>query len=400
MEQVTVLGATGSIGVNTLDVMARHPDRFRAFALTAHTRIDLLAQQCRQWRPRYAVVANQQDGLRLAQSIQSAPAGATARSATARHATKVLWGEEGLVEVAAHPDASTVMAAIVGGAGLAPTMAAVHAGKRVLLANKESLVMAGALFMQAVRSCGATLLPIDSEHNAIFQCLPPDYRGDPRASGIRRILLSASGGPFRATALEQLPLVTPDQACAHPNWRMGRKISVDSATMMNKGLELLEACWLFDVKPQQVDVVIHPESIVHSLVEYIDGSVLAQLGNPDMRTPIAHALNWPQRLESGVKPLDLIAVGALNFSAPEQARYPCLGLARAAAEAGKDFPVALNAANEVAVAAFLNGEIGFCRIAEIVAETLHSWVASEPQELAVVQASDAQARRTALALIA
>ncbi len=391
MEQVTVLGATGSIGVNTLDVMARHPDRFRAFALTAHTRIDLLAQQCRQWQPRYAVVANQQDAHRLVESMQNAP-GATA--------TKVLWGEEGLVEVAAHPDAGTVMAAIVGSAGLVPTLAAVHAGKRVLLANKEALVMAGALFMQGVRTSGATLLPIDSEHNAIFQCLPPGYRGDPQAAGIRRILLSASGGPFRATALEQLPVVTPDQACAHPNWRMGRKISVDSATMMNKGLELLEACWLFDVKPHQVDIVIHPESIVHSLVEYIDGSVLAQLGNPDMRTPIAHALDWPQRLESGVKPLDLIAVGALNFSAPEQARYPCLGLARAAAEAGKDFPVALNAANEVAVAAFLNGEIGFCRIAEIVAEILHSWVASEPQDLAVVQASDAQARRTATALIA
>ncbi len=391
MEQVTVLGATGSIGVNTLDVMARHPDRFRAFALTAHTRIDLLAQQCRQWRPRYAVVANQQDARRLAQSIAN---GSRAR------ATEVLWGEEGLIEVAAHPDAGTVMAAIVGGAGLVPTMAAVHAGKRVLLANKEALVMAGELFMEGVRRCGATLLPIDSEHNAIFQCLPSGYRGDPQGAGIRRILLSASGGPFRTIELEQLRLVTPDQACAHPNWRMGRKISVDSATMMNKGLELLEACWLFDVAPSQVDVVIHPESIVHSLVEYVDGSLLAQLGNPDMRTPIAHALNWPQRLASGVAPLDLIGVGALNFSAPEQARYPCLGLARTAAQAGKDYPVALNAANEVAVAAFLDGKIGFCRIAEIVAETLHGWVASEPRDLAAVQASDARARGAALAMLA
>lgn len=390
MQLVTVLGATGSIGVNTLDVMARHPDRFRAFALTAHTRIDLLAQQCRRWQPRYAVVANHQDAQRLAESIQNG---------SGTPATKVLWGEEGLVEVAAHPDVGTVMAAIVGGAGLVPTMAAVHAGKRVLLANKEALVMAGALFMEGVRSCGATLLPIDSEHNAIFQCLPPDYRGDPQAAGIRRILLSASGGPFRTIELEQLPRVTPEQACAHPNWRMGRKISVDSATMMNKGLELLEACWLFGVEVQQVDVVIHAESIVHSLVEYVDGSLLAQLGNPDMRTPIAHALNWPQRLESGVTPLDLIGAGALHFSAPEPARYPCLGLAREAGEAGKDYAVALNAANEVAVAAFLDGKIGFCRIAEIVAEILHRWEASEPQDLAVVQASDARARHAALALI-
>lgn len=404
MEQVTVLGATGSIGVNTLDVMARHPERFRAFALTAHSRIDVLAEQCRRLKPRYAVVANERDAGQLSDAINhrvsSAPSTtAGAMAGTTKSATKVLWGEQGLVEVAGHPDVDTVMAAIVGGAGLLPTMAAVNAGKRILLANKESLVMAGALFMQAVRSSGATLLPIDSEHNAIFQCLPAGYRSNPEAAGIRRILLSASGGPFRTLPLDQLRSVTPDQACAHPNWRMGRKISVDSATMMNKGLELLEACWLFDVAPQQVEVVIHPESIVHSLVEYIDGSVLAQLGNPDMRTPIAHALGWPVRLASGVGALDLMAAGALNFSAPEEARYPCLRLARAAAQAGKDVAIALNAANEVAVAAFLAGSIGFCRIAEVVDQVLQDWIASEPEDLAAVQASDNLARSRALVLI-
>ena len=375
-QQLTILGATGSIGTSTLDVVARHPDRYRVFALTGNTRIDLLAGQCRRFRPRYAVTGSAAAAAELKDRVPAE--------------TRVLWGSDSLVEVAAHADVDTVMAAIVGAAGLVPTLAAARSGKRVLLANKESLVMAGGLFMEAVEAGGATLLPIDSEHNAIFQCLPASGGG-----GVSRIVLSASGGPFRTRPLAELETVTPDEACDHPNWDMGRKISVDSATMMNKGLELIEACWLFNVPPERVEVVIHPQSIVHSLVTYIDGSTLAQLGNPDMRTPIAHALGWPERVASGVEPLDLVRVARLDFEAPDLKRFPCLGLALAAAEAGRDTPAALNAANEVAVAAFLDGKIRFIDIAAVVAGVLDRWMPCEPRNLEAVQQSDRRARSLA-----
>ncbi|MGK2914197.1 MAG: 1-deoxy-D-xylulose-5-phosphate reductoisomerase [Porticoccaceae bacterium] len=380
MQLITVLGSTGSIGVSTLDVIARHPDRFRVFALTGNTRLDDLVRQCRQFQPRYAVVTTAAVADRLRPQIAGD--------------TEVLWGDEGLVAVAAHAAVDTVMAAIVGAAGLPAALAAAGAGKRLLLANKEALVMAGGLFMDAVAESGATLLPIDSEHNAIFQCLPQGYLNSTSA-GVRRLLLSASGGPFRRLPLADLATVTPDQACAHPNWRMGRKISVDSATMMNKGLELIEACWLFGVPPAAIEIVIHPQSIVHSLVEYADGSVLAQLGNPDMRTPIAHALGWPERLDSGVEPLDLIKIACLNFEAPDPVRFPSLALARAAGEAGGDAPTALNATNEEAVAAFLDGQIRFTRIAETVDAVMQRWRRGEPRDLHEVQDADARARQMA-----
>ncbi|MCY1426021.1 1-deoxy-D-xylulose 5-phosphate reductoisomerase [compost metagenome] len=309
--------------------------------------------------------------------------------------TRVLVGEQGLCEVAAHPEVDAVMAAIVGAAGLKPTLAAVQTGKRVLLANKEALVMSGALFMQAVQAHGAVLLPIDSEHNAIFQCMPGDYARGLGQVGVRRILLTASGGPFRNWPLERLAEATPQQACAHPNWAMGRKISVDSASMMNKGLELIEACWLFDARPAQVEVVIHPQSVIHSLVDYVDGSVLAQLGNPDMRTPIAHALAWPRRIDSGVAPLDLFAIARLDFEAPDERRFPCLKLARQAAEAGGTAPALLNAANEVAVAAFLDGRIRFDEIARMIEAVLNRISAIAVQQLDDVLQADAQARAVA-----
>lgn len=395
MQQLTILGSTGSIGVSTLDVVARHPERFSVFALTGHRQIAELAAQCQRFKPRYAVVASSA----LAQQL----------AAYGLPETEVLFGGEGLVAVAGHPQVDIVMAAIVGAAGLMPTLAAVQAGKRVLLANKEALVMAGGLFIAAVRASGATLLPIDSEHNAIFQCLSAgagttgrvrgvtetEALGSSATPGVKRLLLSGSGGPFRTTPLHKLATVTPDQACAHPNWQMGRKISVDSATMMNKGLELIEACWLFNVSEAQVDIVIHPQSIVHSLVEYNDGSVLAQLGNPDMRTPIAHALGWPERIESGVAALDLVAMGSLDFEHPDVQRFPSLGLARAAAKEMGDAPTALNAANEVAVEAFLNGRIGYCAIAEIVGGVMQKWCTAEPVVLAEVQAADQRARALA-----
>ena len=299
---LTVLGATGSIGVSTLDVVARHPDRYGVFALTAHRQVDKLFEQCCAHRPAYAVLDRAEDAQRLQALLDQAGC-----------CTEVLVGPAALADVASAPEVDMVMAAIVGAAGMVPTLAAARAGKRVLLANKEALVMSGALFMQAVREHGATLLPIDSEHNAIFQCLPGDYGRGLAAVGVRRILLTASGGPFRETPLDQLEKVSPEQACAHPNWSMGRKISVDSASMMNKGLELIEACWLFDARPSQVEVVIHPQSVIHSLVDYVDGSVLAQLGNPDMRTPIANALAWPERIDSGVAPLDLFAIAAYRI---------------------------------------------------------------------------------------
>lgn len=320
--RVTVLGATGSIGLSTLDVLARHAERYEVFALTAFSRVDELADLCRRHRPRLAVVADARAAASLQQRLRDAGLN-----------TEVLYGEQALCEVASAAEVDVVMAAIVGAAGLRPTLAAVQAGKRVLLANKEALVMSGALFMQAVRRYAATLLPIDSEHNAIFQCLP-ERTGSLEQLGVRRILLTASGGPFREFTLEQMASVTPAQACAHPNWSMGQKISVDSASMMNKGLELIEACWLFDVPPARVEVVVHPQSVIHSMVDYLDGSVLAQLGNPDMRTPIAHALAWPERIDAGVSALDLFRIARLDFQAPDEQRFPCLRLARQAAEQG------------------------------------------------------------------
>ncbi|MDX5373187.1 MAG: 1-deoxy-D-xylulose-5-phosphate reductoisomerase [Pseudomonadaceae bacterium] len=383
-QQVCVLGATGSIGLSTLDVIARHPERYRAFALTGFSRVAELKVLCLRHRPAFAVTPDQASARVLQEALQAAGL-----------ATRVLVGEAGLCEVAGHPEVDAVMAAIVGAAGLKPTLAAVQAGKKVLLANKEALVMSGALFMQAVREHGATLLPIDSEHNAIFQCLPSDYARGLSPVGVRRILLTASGGPFRETPLAELERVTPEQACAHPNWSMGRKISVDSASMMNKGLELIEACWLFDARPGQVEVVVHPQSVIHSLVDYVDGSVLAQLGNPDMRTPIANALAWPQRIDSGVAPLDLFAVARLDFQRPDEARFPCLRLARQAAEAGGDVPAMLNAANEVAVEAFLERRIRFSEIARIIDEVLQRQAAGAADDLAAVLEADARARESA-----
>lgn len=381
---ITVLGATGSIGVSTLDVVARHADRYAVFALTGHSQMAVLEAQCRQHDPLFAVVADAAQAGPLQQRLQAAGL-----------QTRVLHGVEALAEVAADQRVDAVMAAIVGAAGLSPTLAAVRAGKRVLLANKEALVMSGALFMQAVRNSGAQLLPIDSEHNAIFQCMPRDYANGLGQVGVRRILLTASGGPFRDFALEDLQGVTPAQACAHPNWSMGQKISVDSASMMNKGLELIEACWLFDARPEQVEVVVHPQSVVHSLVDYVDGSVLAQLGNPDMRTPIAHALAWPERIDSGVSALDLLSTARLDFQAPDPQRFPCLWLARQAFDAGGTACAVLNAANEVAVQAFLDGRIGFTDIPVIIEHTLNCLPPVQVEELAQVMLADRQAREHA-----
>jgi 1-deoxy-D-xylulose-5-phosphate reductoisomerase len=382
--QVTVLGATGSIGRSTLDVIARHPDRFRAFALTAHSDADGLLELCIAHRPAVAVIA---DAARAA--------GLRERLAAAGCAVDLLAGPAGLVEVAAHPGVDTVMAAIVGAAGLAPA----RAGKKVLLANKEALVMAGPIFMSAVRAHRATLLPIDSEHNAIFQCLPAGG-GALDGHGVRRILLTGSGGPFRTRALADLAHVTPDQACAHPTWRMGRKISVDSATMMNKALEIIEASWLFGATAGQIEVVVHPQSVVHSMVEYADGSVIAQLGHPDMRTPIAHALAHPARIDAGVPPLDLARLGALTFEAPDFARFRALALAYEVLRAGGTAPAVFNAANEVAVEAFLGGRLPFLRITEVIEETLSRLPAADAPTLDDVLDTDRRARSTACALLA
>ena len=344
MKAVTILGSTGTIGVNTLDVIGQHPGRFSVFALTANRNTDGLLAQCLTWQPRFAVMVDATAAAALRASLREAGS-----------KTEVLSGEQGLAEVAAHPEVDYVMAGIVGAAGLLPNLAAARAGKRVMLANKESLVMSGQLFMDAVRAAGAELLPIDSEHNAVFQCMPVGFEQGLASLGVSRILLTASGGPFRTRELSDLVAVTPDEACAHPKWVMGRKISVDSATMMNKGLEIIEACWLFHTDQQQVEVVVHPQSVIHSMVEYVDGSVLAQLGNPDMRTPIAYALGWPERCGSGVKPLNLFDVRRLEFEAPDDRRFPSLRLARAAMSAGGTAPAILNAANEEAVNAFLEG---------------------------------------------
>lgn len=385
---VTVLGSTGSIGLSTLDVLARHPDRYRIAALTANSDVERILAQCIEHRPQWAVMADAGAAERLATALR-----------TASPETQVLSGVEGLETVAAHSDVDTVMAAIVGSAGLLPTLAAVRAGKRVLLANKEALVMSGRLFMDEVRRSGALLLPIDSEHNAVFQCMPSHFTSGLAATGVERILLTASGGPFRNFSADQLAKVKPEQAVAHPNWVMGRKISVDSATMMNKGLEVIEARWLFDTEPSRIEVVLHPQSIVHSMVAYSDGSVLAQLGNPDMRTPIAHALAWPERIDSGVAPLDITQIGRLDFERPDWVRFPSLRLAYEAMAAGGTATAVLNAANEVAVQSFLDGHLRFTEISRVVEDVLGVSTNQEVDSLDTVLAVDAEARRHAEAAV-
>ncbi len=386
---VTVLGATGSVGMNTLDVLARHRDRYRVVALTANTNAERLFTYCREHRPEVAVLGEADAGAQLRERLRAAGI-----------ATRVLTGPEGLETAARLPEADYVMAAIVGAAGLLPTLAAVRAGKRVMLANKEALVMAGGIFMDEVVRYGAELLPIDSEHNAIFQCMPPrSIDGGLDRIGVERILLTASGGPFRTTPSADLEGVSPEQACAHPNWVMGRKISVDSATMMNKGLEVIEACWLFRTTPDRVRVVLHPQSTIHSMVEYVDGSILAHLAAPDMRVPIAHALAWPGRMRSGADSLDIVATGRLDFEAPDLDRFPCLGLAYRAIEAGGTAAAILNAANEVAVQAFLEHRLAFTAIPRIIESTLDSVALHEADALETVLADDAQARAVAVRMI-
>lgn len=380
-QRLVVLGATGSIGVNTLDVVARHPGRFEVLALSAQHKVDRLAEQCHQFSPRFAVVGSHEAAVRLESLLRKSGTGTT-----------VLEGMEALETIASLPEADTVMAAIVGAAGLRPALAAARAGKKLLLANKEALVMAGPVFMKEVRRNGSILLPIDSEHNAIYQSLPKDYSSDLLKNGVRRILLTASGGPFRQMPLELLDQVTPDQACAHPNWVMGRKISVDSATMMNKGLEVIEAHWLFNAPGDRIEVVIHPQSVIHSMVEYVDGSVIAQLGNPDMRTPIAYALAYPERIEAGVEPLDLCRIGKLDFERPDFKRFPCLRLAYEALERGGNASAVLNAANEIAVDAFLGGSLAFTRIPAVIEQTLARVPWGEVASLEDVLVADAAGR--------
>jgi 1-deoxy-D-xylulose-5-phosphate reductoisomerase len=388
VQNITILGSTGSIGVSTLDVIRRHPERYRAFALCAHSQVDKLYEQCLEFRPRFAVLRDVALATRLAERCRAAGL-----------PTEVRHGIESLAELSAMPEVDSVMAAIVGAAGLEPTLAAARAGKRVLLANKEVLVMAGELFMHAVREHGACLLPVDSEHNAIFQSLPTDFSQGLQACGVQKILLTASGGPFRNVALADLEHVTPEQACAHPNWVMGRKISVDSATMMNKGLEVIEARWLFDAPPEMIQVVVHPQSVIHSAVQYQDGSVLAQLGNPDMRTPIAYAMAWPERIAAGVEPLDLFKIARLDFQAPDFERFRCLQLAYDALRAGGTAPAILNAANEVAVEEFLAGKLSFCGIARLNDQVLQLLPAGPEGSLADVIGADAEARHLAARLI-
>jgi 1-deoxy-D-xylulose-5-phosphate reductoisomerase len=372
---LAIFGATGSIGASTLDVVARHPQRYRVFALTANDSAAQLAALCSRHQPRYAVLSGVREDRELRRTFSG-------------FGTELVFGAEALEALARHPEVEAIMAGIVGAAGLASTLAAVRAGKRVLLANKEALVMAGPLVMRAARDSGAQIVPVDSEHNAVFQCFA-------EKKFVRKIVLTASGGPFRATAAESLASVTPEQACAHPNWTMGRKISVDSATMMNKGLEVIEARWLFDLPPERIEVLIHPQSIVHSLVEYVDGSVIAQLSNPDMRVPIANALAHPERAESGAQSLDLAAIRNLSFEKPDAARFPCLALAYAALEAGGAASAVLNAANEIAVEAFLAGRLAFTGIAGVIADTLAALPAGPADELAQVMDADARARELA-----
>lgn len=381
-----ILGATGSVGRSTLDVVMRHPGKFSVDALTAHRSAAELLRLCIVHRPKLAVLSGYAPDAALQRELKDAGC-----------PTDLLFGEEALLTAVEGCDA--VMAAIVGAAGLAPTIHAASLGKQVLLANKEALVMAGPVFMREARNGGAVLLPIDSEHNAVFQCMPADSGGRVSTKAVRRILLTASGGPFRTASPERLATVTPDEACAHPNWSMGRKISVDSATMMNKGLEVIEARWLFDVEPDRIEVVIHPQSIIHSLVDYVDGSVLAQLSNPDMRVPIAHALAYPHRMESGASPLDLGTIGQLCFEPPDMQRFPCLGLAYAALRAGGGAPAILNAANEIAVEAFLAGRIGFTAIPVIIEEVMGSVAAAAADTIAEVLEADRSSRARASAIV-
>ncbi len=387
-KKITLLGATGSIGASALDVIARHPERYEVFALTAHRQNDALFDLCCRHRPAYAVTATADAAVALRVRLKDASV-----------PTEVLHGNEGLIAVAETPEVDSVLAAIVGAAGLLPTLAAVKAGKQVLLANKEALVMAGQLFMAEVARSGTVLLSIDSEHNAIYQCIKINSSSKVCDCSVRRILLTASGGPFRNASLETLQAVTPEQACAHPNWSMGRKISVDSATLMNKGLEVIEARWLFDMPPERIDVVVHPQSVIHSLVEYMDGSTLAQLGNPDMRTPIAFALAYPERIDAGVKFLDLFEVAQLTFERPDRQRFPCLDLAYQALRAGASAPAILNAANELAVEAFLDKRLPFMRIPEVIAATLERMAPQAAESIGQVLEIDRQARQMASGII-
>lgn len=384
MHKVTILGSTGTIGVNTLDVIRRHRDKYQVTALSANAQVDRMFTQCQEFEPKYAVMVNEEAADKLDKKIKQAGL-----------VTQVLQGVTALETIAALDEVESVMAAIVGAAGLQSSLAAARKGKRILLANKESLVMSGQLFMDIVKTNNATLLPIDSEHNAIFQCMPENHATHPRGSGIKKILLTGSGGPFRELPLEKFASVRPEQAIAHPNWTMGKKISVDSATMMNKGLEIIEACWLFDTTLDNIDVVLHPQSIIHSMVEYIDGSIIAQLGQPDMRTPIAHALAWPERIESGVDRLDMLRVGQLSFDVPDEKRYPCLALAKQAMRVGGTASTILNAANEIAVQKFLDGDIRFTDIAGTVEFALTNCRAEEAVDIATVIAADQHARQTA-----
>ncbi len=381
VQQVTILGATGTIGMQTLDVIAQHPQRFSIFALSANNNVAGLLALCKQYQPKFAVLLQQDAALNLSQQLKALGS-----------KTTVLHGEQALSDIAAHSEVDIVMAAIVGAAGLHPAMAAAKAGKRILLANKETLVMAGNLFMQAVRDGGATLLPIDSEHNAIFQAMPQHKQSDLTRMGVKKILLTASGGPFRNATLEKLQAVTRAEALNHPNWVMGPKITIDSATLMNKGLEVIEAHWLFNAAPEQIEVVVHPQSVIHSMVEYIDGSILAQLGNPDMRTPITYGLGYPERLSSGVASLDLLLTARLDFSAPDTVRFPCLQYAYDALQAGGTAPAILNAANEVAVEAFLADKISFMTIANTIEQVLSMSNFAAVESIEQLVAVDAQAR--------
>ena len=385
IKHIAILGSTGSIGVNTLDIIRAHPDRFKVAALTAGKQIDRLAQQCAEFKPSIAVVSDADGAARLEKLLRDQ-----------KITTQVLYGPQALVSAVTESGCDTVMAAIVGAAGLLPTLAAAKAGKRVLLANKEALVMSGNLFMQAMKQGGGELLPIDSEHNAIFQCLPAQFSKMPNPSlGVEELWLTASGGPFRNTPLEQLGGITPEQACAHPNWVMGRKISVDSATMMNKGLEVIEAFWLFGLPLEKIKVLIHPQSVVHSMVRYRDGSVIAQLGQPDMRTPIAYGLAWPERIDAGVAPLSLTQLAALSFNEPDLVRLPCLALAFAAAKAGGTAPTVLNAANEIAVAAFLDEGMPYLHIPLVVERVLNLMPVANADSIECILDIDAQARKAA-----
>ena len=381
---ITILGSTGTIGVNTLDVVSRHPGDYRIIALTANTGVDAMFKQCLEYKPEYAAMCEENSAAELEQKIKSAAL-----------PIKVLSGVEGLETVASLESVDYVMAAIVGAAGLLPTLAAARAGKRVLLANKEALVMSGDIFMREIKDNGAELLPIDSEHNAIFQCMPNDFNKGLDQTGVERILLTASGGPFRTKPIEELKSVTPEEAVAHPNWVMGRKISVDSATMMNKGLEVIEACWLFSTGQEKIQVVIHPQSVIHSMVSYNDGSVLAQMGNPDMRTPIAHALGWPSRISSGVEPLDVFDVAKLEFEKPDVNRFPCLRLTYESLKAGGTATTILNAANEIAVDSFLNKKLAFTNISRVIEKTLEAATIADADSLQAILGADEMARRIA-----